>query len=258
MTNQPKVLILDIENSPNIADVWGLFKQNIGINQLRANGELLSFAAKWVGEKEAIFMGRDEYSEKSILHGVKALINEADVVVAHNGDKHDLPWLRTRMMFHKMRPFSPVKQVDTLKLAKKFFKLPSNKLEFVAEFLGVGKKLKHGAFPGHELWTECMKNNPKAWAEMKRYNINDTAILEGVYLALRPWVNGNPNFGAMYPEEAAKCPKCGSKHLKRRGFAYTGVSKFQRYQCDDCGGWSRGRTNLLTKEERKPLLANVV
>jgi hypothetical protein len=255
--SEPRVLILDIENSPILADVWGLWKNNVGLNQIRSNGEILSFAAKFMGEDKVYYGDRSKNEESVLLKYMGTLLDNSDVVVAHNGDKHDLPWIRTRMAKHRLKPFAPVKQVDTLKIAKKLFKFHSNKLEFLANFLGVGQKLKHGEFPGHELWTEVMKNNPKAWAEMKKYNIEDVKILEGVYMALRPWATGNPNFGALYPAEVPVCPKCGGKHLHARGYAYTGVSKFQRYQCQECGGWSRGRTNLLTKEERKALLANV-
>lgn len=255
--DSPKTLILDIENSPIMADVWGLWKNNVGLNQIRANGEILSFAAKFLGEDYIYYQDRSKMKEDDILELITSLIRDADIVVAHNGDKHDIPWIRTRLIKHKMRPLPPVKQVDTLKIAKKLFKFHSNKLEFLADFLGVGKKLKHGEFPGHELWTEVMKNNPRAWAEMKKYNINDVVILEDVFLALRPWATGNPNFAAMDAAEVSKCPKCGGGHLIKRGYAYTGVSKFQRFMCNDCGGWSRGRVNLLTKAERKALLANV-
>ena|SRR3990167_8409107 len=260
--SKAKILFIDIENAPIRADVWGLWGVNVGVNQIRENGFLLSYAAKFLGSDKVYYedihqRGKDE---KTLLKGLSKLIEEADIVVAQNGDKHDLPWIRTRMVKNRMRPFPPIKTIDTLKIAKKVFKFHSNKLEFLADFLGIGKKLKHGKFPGHDLWVECMKGNPEAWEEMREYNINDVIILEDVFLALRPWMTGNPNLGVMLADgtEQHTCPKCGGVHLEKRGFAYTGVSKFQRYACQDCGGWSRGRTNLLTKQERKAVLANVV
>lgn len=256
MPNQPKVLFIDIENSPILADVWGLWKNNVGLNQIRQNGYIMSYAAKFLGTETIYHSDLSGYkTEKDLLKEMADLIGQADIVVAQNGDKHDLPWIRTRMVKNRMKPLAPVKQVDTLKIAKRMFMFHSNKLEFLADFLGVGRKLKHEKFPGHELWTECMKGNKAAWREMKKYNIHDVVLLEDVYLALRPWALGNPNFAVYNGEEV--CPKCGHKHLQKRGFAYTGVSKFQRYRCTSCGGWSRGRVNLLTKEERKALLANV-
>jgi hypothetical protein len=254
-----KVLVLDIETAPLLADVWQLFKANVGINQIRKNGYIMCWAAKWLHDDSVYYAScreRGEKDEKSVLKELVKLIRKADVVVGHNGDNFDMKWIRTRMLYHGMKPLPPVKQVDTYKVAKKFFRLHSNKLAFLADYLKCSPKKQHLKFPGHELWTECTLGNPEAWDEMEEYNVQDVESLEEVYLKLIPWDKGI-NFNLSGDLEEMRCPKCGGLHLQKRGYAYTNVSKFQRYRCNECGGWSRGRTNLLTKEARKNILTNI-
>ena len=50
-----KILYLDIETAPNLVFTWGLFNQNIGLNQIVKPGYTLCFAAQWEGKKEIVF-----------------------------------------------------------------------------------------------------------------------------------------------------------------------------------------------------------
>ena len=252
-----KVLLLDIETSPNLAHVWGLWKQNVGLNQLLENSHMLSWAAKWVDESLMYYEDMSNQSERQMLIPLITMLNEADVVVAHNGDKFDVKKINTRCLKYGITPPAPYKSVDTLKVAKRYFAFESNRLDYIAKYLGVGRKSTHAKFPGFELWLGVMDNNPEAWAEMKKYNIMDVEVLEKVYLELLPWITTHPNFGVYSEEEAHQCPKCGSEDLQRRGFYTTNVSKFQRFRCNSCGGWSRTRYNETPKDKMKTLLTNI-
>jgi len=94
-----------------------------------------------------------------------------------------------------------------------------------------------------------MQNDPGAWEEMKTYNEIDVVKTEALYTRLLPWITSHPT-AALYsdPESRAAgrptCPNCQSLELKPRGRAYTSVSVFQRYRCDDCGKWSRSGARL--------------
>lgn len=256
-----KVLLLDIETAPIEADVWKLWDNNVGLNQIKLDWYILSWAAKWLGETRVHY--RDQRNatnledDSAILADLHALLDEADVVVAHNGDRFDVPKINARFIRAGLPPPSPYRTVDTLKIAKARFKFTSNKLEYLAVYLGVEvKKLAHHRFPGHSLWTAVRKGILAAWQEMKRYNVADVGALEGVYLKLRAWDQRAPNAGAYQALDGDEpvCPICGGTHLEKRGFAVTNAGKYQRYQCE-CGAWSRGRVNLLTKEQRKLLNA---
>lgn len=253
-----KVLILDIETSPNVAYVWRFFKENVSPKQVKENSTILSYAAKWLGEKEVFYDDcREDLDELGLVLGLAALLDEADVVVAHNGMRFDIPKINTACLRNGVTPPSPFKQVDTLQVVKRQFKFESNSLEHVADHLQLQhKKLAHKKFPGFELWLGCLRGDAEAWNEMREYNINDILTLEDLYLKIRAWVPGHPNAGVYIESDKTVCPKCGSHHIQWRGYSYTSVGKFHRFRCNDCGGWGRSRTTSYDKDKRKVLGTN--
>jgi DNA polymerase III epsilon subunit-like protein len=251
-----RILILDIETSPNIAYVWRFFKENVGAKQVLENTFIMSFAFKWLGEKETWYFSANEYGEINLLKELIDVLDVADIVVAHNGSKFDLPTIQGRALVHGLNPPSPYKVVDTLNVARYEFNFPSNSLEYLAKILGVEEKDNHKNFPGFLLWSECLKNNPKAWDELRTYNIQDVETLEQVYLKMRPWMRRHPNIAVNEEYDRPACPKCGSHHIQLRGFVYTNTYKYRKFQCNDCGGWARTRFNEFPKEKKHALLMN--
>lgn len=252
-----KVLVIDIETSPMLAYVWRMFKENVGVNQLREHTTMLSYAAKWLGSDEVLYDdARHDLNDLRLVRGVCDLLSNADFAVAHNGNRFDLKQIRGRALLNDIPPFPPVKVVDTLEIAKKEFGFPSNSLAYLSKALGVQEKGDHRKFPGFELWAEVMKGNMEAWQEMKDYNIQDILTLEDVYLKLRPWATQHPNMAVYEEASLPTCPKCGGVHLQRRGVQRTNVAVYQRYVCNDCGGWSRSR--YQENGGRKGLLVNAV
>jgi DNA polymerase elongation subunit (family B)/predicted RNA-binding Zn-ribbon protein involved in translation (DUF1610 family) len=246
-----KILLLDIETAPNLVHVWGLWQQNVGINQIMDSGYVMSWAAKWVGEPNIYFESLKTTSKRRMVKKIHTLLEQADVVVHYNGTKFDIPTLNQEFVMQGLHPPSPFKQVDLLSVVKSRFRFPSNKLEYVVKALKVGTKLKNS---GHELWVRCMAGEAEAWEEMREYNIHDTVLLEGLFNKLRPWIKSIPNHSLYDSVGGFSCPVCTSTHLQRRGYTRTAVSKFARFQCQDCGSWSRSGVNEVTTEERKTLL----
>jgi len=238
-----KLLLLDIETSPNVAHVWGLFKQNISISQLINSSYVMCWAAKWLGE-EQVFYGSTRQGKKKMLERIYKLLEQADAVCHYNGDRFDLPTLNKEFLLQAWPPPSSSQSIDLLKTARNKFKFPSNKLDYVAQALGVGSKTKHA---GHQLWVDCLAGNKKAWEQMEEYNKNDVILLEKVYNKLLPWIKGHPNI-ALYNGTPMACPHCGSTRVTKRGFYYTSVSKYQRYSCSSCGAWSKSKTGTTLKE----------
>lgn len=246
-----KTLLLDIETAPNLVHVWGLYDQNVGINQIQASGYVLCWAAKWHKSKDVMFDSVKQSTPKRMLKRIHALIDEADVVVHYNGTKFDVPTLNKEFIVHGMTPPSPYKQVDLLRTARGQFRFPSNKLDYIGQALGLGAKLKH---TGHELWTKCMAKDPAAWEEMEAYNRQDVVLLEMVYDRLTPWIRNHPNHGVYDEPGIPVCPNCGGHHLQRRGFARTVANKYARYQCTACGTWTREPISELKKEDRSIIM----
>ncbi len=236
MSDGPRVLVLDIETSPNLGYIWALYKQDIGLSQLVKTTEVICFAAKFHGEKDIYFASVNDGVGimRDLLY---ELLDEADVVVTWNGINFDIPHINRELLEGGYPPPSPFKHVDLCQVVKKNFRFTSNKLDHVAKKLGVGGKLRHTGF---DLWLGCMAGDPKAWALMERYNRRDVVITDKVYTKLLPWIPNHPHVG-LYSDDPSKnvCGRCGSNKLKRRGFAYTSVGRFQRFRCDGCGSWSR-------------------
>lgn len=244
-----KTLLIDIETTPNLAHVWSLWQQNVGLSQLLESAELLCFAAKWHGAKRVEFASQFHDGKHEMVERAHRLLDEADVVMHYNGTSFDMPHLNREFVQSGMEPPSPYKQVDLLRAVKRRFRFPSNKLDYVLRALDLPGKVGHA---GHELWVKCMAGDPKAWNQMRRYNRRDVTALEDLAERLRPWIPGLPN-AALYSGEGHEdaCPGCGSTELEKRGYAYTQTSAFQQYKCKGCGRWCRGGKALFKVDLRE-------
>jgi len=243
-----KTLLLDIETAPNLAHVWGLWQQNVGINQIIDAGYTLCWAAKWLGDRKVMFSGLNEDTAEDMIQKIYDLVDEADAVVHYNGTKFDMPTLNKEFLLNQHTPPSPYKQIDLLRTARGQFRFPSNKLDYIAQALDLGSKTKH---VGHQLWIDCMQGDKKAWKTMKEYNIQDVNLLEKVYNKLLPWIVSHPHH-ALYNTDTEKnvCHNCGSEDMRRQGYAYTPLGKFQQFQCKSCGKWMRAKKSLAKVDVR--------
>lgn len=257
---QAKIGLIDIETAPLKANVWGLFDQNVGLNQIDTEWCILSYCVKPLGGSKRSIVYNDNRgdprNDKQVVTELREIVHEYDFLIAHNGKRFDLRKMRARMILHDLPPPAPVQVIDTMLMARQVAAFTSNKLEWLSTYLSTAQKSKHKEFPGFELWTECLADNPKAWDAMKRYNIADVPSMEQVYLKLRPWVNGHPNVAAYTDSEEIACPKCGSHNVVKDGISRTNVSEYNRYRCNDCGGWSRDRYTINSKSKRRSLLSN--
>ena len=240
-----KTLLLDIETAPNKAYVWGLFKQNVALNQLEASSYTLCWSARWVGEGVTHFASVQHRGARKMLRRIHGLLDEAEAVVHFNGLKFDIPTLNKEFVRHRMLPPSPYKQIDLYRVAKRVFRFESNKLEFIAKALGLKEKLKHEGFT---LWTKCMAGDAEAWKRMETYNRGDVDTLGETYERILPWITHHPNLSAL--TDTTCCPKCGSLKFQARGEVLTTTLRYRRYQCKSCGGWFRGTQTTSPKLKR--------
>lgn len=257
---QPKVLVLDIETAPLLSQTWGIWDQNIGLNQIKKDWHVLAWAAKWLDKSKVFYMdqrtARNVEDDKRILKGIWKLIDEADVIITQNGKSFDEKKLNARFILNGMKPPSSYKHIDTKRIASQKFAFTSNKLEYLSDKLCTKyKKLKHSKFSGFDLWKECLNGNPKAWNEMEKYNKHDVLSLEELFQKLRPW-DSSINFSIYDDKPVSKC-NCGSTRIIKKGYAYTSSGKYQRFICQDCGAQTSGRINLLSIEKRKSLKVGV-
>jgi DNA polymerase elongation subunit (family B)/DNA-directed RNA polymerase subunit RPC12/RpoP len=252
-----RILGLDIETAPNSVHVWGLFNQNIGINQIQQTGRVMCWAAKWYGERQVEFRSEHEEGEdahRAMIERAHELLDQADAVLSYNGKRFDMPTLNREFLKYGMPPPSPYHHIDLLLVAKKQFRFVSNKMDNLARELGIKGKVRHS---GHEMWTNCMAGDDKAWAMMERYNKQDVRMMEKLYEAMLPWIVTHPNHGMYSDESRPVCTNCGSHRLQARGHAMTRTQKYRRFQCTDCGTWTRERVNCLDADKRRITLTQV-
>lgn len=240
-----KLLLLDIETYPNIVYAWGLFNQNIPINHIAEPGRTACWAAKWYGEDEVMFNA--EWNDEDFIGEIWDLVYEADAVVHYNGSRFDMPTLNREFILRNGMPPADYHDIDLYRTVRKQFKFPSNKLDFVAQELGLGSKVVHR---GMDLWTGCMTGDKECQQEMEEYNVQDVQLLEPLYDKLLPWITTHPNMGLYVDDDTPVCPHCGSGDIIKQGTRKTAARIYQRYQCQDCFTWSRGKTSLATTELR--------
>jgi hypothetical protein len=143
-----------------------------------------------------------------------------------------------RAIFYGLTPLPPVTQVDTYKIAKSRFKFNSNRLDYLGQYLGVGRKIKtDGA-----LWDGCMMGNIKALRDMERYNKQDVLLLERVFIKLYPYTRMRINLGAIKPghNPHERCGHCGGANMDYKGTQLLRTRFHEFYQCEDCGAWRTG------------------
>lgn len=237
-----KCLAFDIETKPNTVYTWGLFDQNVGLNQISIPGAVICWSAKWLGKRDIMFASDFHDGHDEMVRKCWELFNEADVIVHYNGKSFDVPWMNAEFIQLGLTPPAPFQQIDLYSAMKKC-KFPSRKLEYISKAIGIGRKNKHEGFP---LWVRCMEGNDAAWERMKRYNMQDVRLVERLYDRVLPWIPSIPSHATYNVNKA--CPACGSKNLSPRGTAYTALSQYQRYVCDDCGKWSRDTHVLRAKD----------
>lgn len=233
---KPKILAIDLETRPNLVYVWGLFNQNVGINQIVDQTEVICWGARWLDEPNVEIRSTHRDGKEKMLKRIWTLLDEADVVMGWNSQSFDVKHLNREFLMAGMAPPSPYTQIDLMRVTKSNFKFPSNKLDWVSQSLQIGEKVQHEGFT---LWTKCMAGDDKAWDDMYEYQQQDVDLLIDLYYKLRPWISNHPNM-ALFAEEVVACPNCGSVKLQETGLIRKGASAFQRYRCHKCGTNAQG------------------
>lgn len=227
------IAYIDIETTPMLGYAWQAWDTNLV--SVESDAGLLSIAYK-LNDSPTQVRSRRTMSEKALTKKLWSIFDENDVIVAQNGDKFDIKMANKFFIKYGLNPPSPYKTVDTLKLARRYFKFAQNKLDYLAQFLLGESKISTNL----DLWFACMNGDEVALRKMERYNKHDVDLLYRVYMKLRSWHTGHPNSN-VYNGTTHNCPACGGKSQKR-GFNYTRVGKYQRYQCqkDGCHAWWTG------------------
>lgn len=255
-TSLPKVLVWDIETSPLQAYVFqkSIWKANISADQIISEWFMLCWSAKWLFDDTIMsdrITGKEAVKEDDsrVVKSLWRLLDEADIVIAHNGDSFDVPNMNTRFLVTGLPPTSPYQTIDTKTIAQKQFGFTHNSLNGLANALGLTPKLD----TNFEMWKKCVAGDEAALEDMRVYNKGDVETLEEVYLVLRPWIKSHPNLGLYVETDEPICPNCGSKNITwTNKFYYTQTGKYHTFRCE-CGAFGRARKTSLDKSVSKTL-----
>lgn len=259
---KPKILIFDLETSAATVLAFGRNKQFISDDAvITEGGQILTAAWKWLGEDDVYhYANIDEITDKddsSVCAILWELFEQADAVVAHNALKFDVKVLRTRCLANGYPALPTVKILDTLIMAKKNFRFPTNRLNTLAEYFGFGSKEDTG---GISLWKDVQSGDADALQKMIDYNVQDVLLLEKVYIALRSYGHSGSTFNhGHYSEGKEVCPVCGSDSIEATGRKVsTAVSVFEEVRCGGCGAVHRRRQAVNTKDQRAQIVVPIL
>ncbi len=221
-------LFLDLETSPNVALIWKTgYKLTVTPESIIKERAIIMAGYKWEGDKKATVLTWDkDQNDKGLLAALIPIINQADEIVMHNGDRFDFPWVRTRALFHGLPPIMDVRTIDTLKWARSKFYFNSNKLDYIAKYLGIGGKLK----TEFGLWKEIVLNRcPKALVRMADYCANDVILLQSVWARLFDLIAPKTHVGVLGGGDKWTDPRTGSTDvsLSKTRVTAAGVTQYQ-------------------------------
>jgi len=242
VTAKHKILFYDIETAPMISYRWSPKVQFVPNKMNISDYYMLTFAAKWEGQKKVIsdcLMPHElrRADDDRLVLKLADLMREADVVVAHNGDRFDYKKVNWRAAINEQEPLGPVRSIDTLKLSRASFGPGYHNLDSLAlAFLG-----EHKIATDFTLWERTVRGDEPAMREMLRYNRKDVDLLERVYNKMLPYVKTLPR---LVDGEGHICPACGSDSLTKRGVRTTNAFNYQRYQCNDCLRYSSEKVRM--------------
>ena len=231
---KPKRLFYDIETSYNIVKSWRIgFNINLNMEDIIQERAIITIAYKWEGEEDVTVLSWNKGCDKKIIEDFVKVMAEADELVGHNVDRYDTKFIMARALKHNIPVLPKYQSTDTLKLAKKHFMLNSNKLDYIAQYLGIGHKTKHR---GLSMWDDIiLRNDSKALEEMIEYNVQDVFLTEQVYHKLMEYSLPKVNHASKQTGNKHTCPQCGSDHaeLHKTYISSTGT-KTRLMNCLNC------------------------
>lgn len=258
--NKPaKILLFDIETAPMVAYIWNPKTRFVQSSHIAEDWFVLCWSAKWLFNDEIMSSSvtpkeSKNRDDKRVVEELWKLLDEADIVIAHNGDNFDVRKMNARFALYGLNLPSPYQTIDTYKAARKRLNLSYYSLFYVAQYFNLKNQKQDTTF---ELWKGCLEGDVKSLEKMQKYCDQDIRTLEDVYLHLRPFIQPHPNLGLFIESDTRTCPSCGSNHLKPEGYYATTVNLYEAFRCDDCGSLTRSRNTAISKEEKQTITSSL-
>ena len=227
-----KRLYFDIETSFNIIGDFACgYNKHIGYNQILEERKIICICYKWEGKPKVYSLKWDKNKcDKKMIKDFLRVLNQADEIVAHNGDRFDVKWIRGRCFVHGLDMMPSYNTVDTLKESRRQFNFNSNRLDYLSKITG-GKGKLHTDW---DMWVKItLYNHKPSLDKMIKYCKVDVLELERVHKLMKPYIKPKV---AIERSIYSECPECGSGNTKinQRHTLASGVRRVT-IKCKDCG-----------------------
>lgn len=235
-----KRLFFDIEVSMDLAVIFQPGRKiSVDHHAIIKERAVICICYKWEGEKRVHSLQWDKNQcDRKLLIDFLKIANEADELVAHNGDAFDIKWIRGRCWIHQIPMFPKYVTIDTLTQSRRLFRLNSHRLDYMSKIQGSQGKGK----TDFGMWVALTVSNPTAVLDkMVKYCKRDVLELQKVFTSMKPYMESKTHYGVQYGGEKIDCPECGGgTRINKTLISAAGIKKHQRV-CNKCG-----RTHTVT------------
>lgn len=270
---KPKILIYDIETPLNQAYLFGCGEQTVRHTQLipgYSSWGILCITYCWNdGSPVKCIRWTPKGGVKAIIEEFDKLIKKADQTIGKNSDRFDTKMINAQRMLAGL-PGLPdwTKYTDDLeKQMRRYFRLPSQSLDYISNQLGLGGKIKmeFQDWVDISMWMEYRElmelsdstksamlmlkqvmlhrykltpyeicgRGEKAFDKMCTYGMKDTEDTRTLWNTLSQHFDTKFNMATFYGHKIA-CKFCGSKNMKKAGLVYAAKTTYQRFLCNNC------------------------
>lgn len=230
---KPRILYFDIETS--LMEVYTHYigqKVSIQPNQIKTPSKIICIAYKWSDEKHPKVLKWDSKQDDSkMLIKFNKIAKEADFLCAHNGQGFDVKEIRGAIALRGLADSwceTPV--IDTLTDCRRMFRFKSNRLNAIAQSLGLGAKDPMCM----QDWIDVNNGSKSALYKMLKYCKKDVILLEKVHKRLENYIVPTSKRLMSKSSNLNKCSECKSNNIVKYGTYTYGGNKLQKYLCKDC------------------------
>jgi DNA polymerase elongation subunit (family B) len=240
MTKEPKILYYDIETTPIRVWTFRLGDQYVDHSSI-VDGDkidIICITYCWnKGPAKSLDWGYEKQDSSAMIAEFDKLVAEADITIGQNSDNFDVKHINTQRLLHGLPPFPDWADCtdDTLKQLKKYFKFPTNRLDYISKVLGFGGKNSVKL----QDWINIVEKNEGGEASFKRmikYGKKDVEDTRAVFKAIKPYIKPKLNMATFNQDFC--CTNCGSINLKKNGTRVAGKTRYQYFYCNEHGGYA--------------------
>ena len=261
-----RILILDVERLPGITqqswwDRGDLKNRYVHHESVIREPRTTIACLKWYDRPEVFrFAEWDEGGRDGFLTAIHAFMSEADIIVGHNVDGADVPWLLGDFYLPRighdhrpdLKPLPPFKTVDTLKVLRTQFKsgAPFKGLDAFCKIVGIPSKTD--AYD-RDAMERAVAGNEADRERLTDYCEGDVVATQWLYDWERPHIKNHPALFVDGEHSLRVCNRCGHETADVTRRYVANVLTYSMRKCTNCGGYSR----LSIEPERMSIVRGV-